>query len=93
MIQTLLSNEKVLKLIRAKSRAGAEALYDQYAVVLRFAIFRIAGETDNTDIILEKAICKIWDSADLYNEHELPLLAWMLGIAKGLAKEYCIVPL
>jgi DNA-directed RNA polymerase specialized sigma24 family protein len=87
MVQNLLAKEELLQLIRAKSRAGAEALYDQYALVLRLAIFRIVQQRELTDTVLEKTIFKIWDTIRLYNQ-DLPLLTWMLAIAKGLAKEY-----
>jgi hypothetical protein len=63
-------------------------LYDCYAMVLRLAIFRILQQMSLTDAVLEKTICKIWDTSVLYKEHELPLLTWMLAIAKGLGREY-----
>jgi|GEM_PF-5485479 len=80
-----------LQMIRSRSRAGAEALYDQYAQVLSLAIFRIVHEKALTEIILEKTICKISDSADDYNKNELLLLTWMLAIAKQLAREHTTV--
>ena len=84
----LLNDSELLLLIRSRSRAGAEALYDQYAKVLSLAIYRIVQQKDLTDIILEKAICKIWDNAAQYNEQEQLLLTWMLAITKRLAKEH-----
>ncbi|TSJ35884.1 hypothetical protein FO440_23470 [Mucilaginibacter corticis] len=92
MNPSLLAKNELLKLIRAKSRVGAEGLYDQYAVVLRLAIFRITGDRDLSNIVLEKTLHKIWDSAALYNEQETPLLTWMLVIAKGLALENRVMP-
>jgi DNA-directed RNA polymerase specialized sigma24 family protein len=88
---TLPDQPEFLRLIRSRSRTGAEALYDQYAKILGFAIFRIIQQKELTDIILEKTICKIWDSADHYNEQEMPLLTWMLAIAKRLAREHIAV--
>lgn len=85
---TLPDQPEFLQMIRSRSRSGAEALYDQYAKVLGLAIFRIVQQRELTGIILEKTICKIWDNADLYNEQEMPLLTWMLAIAKRLAIEY-----
>ena len=84
----LLNDPALLLLIRSRSRAGAEALYDQYAKILSLAIFRIVRQKELTDVILEKTICKIWDTAAQYNEQEEPLLTWMLAIAKGLVKEH-----
>ncbi|MGF7077700.1 hypothetical protein [Mucilaginibacter sp. UYCu711] len=55
---------------------------------MSLAIFRIVKERKLTDKLLEKTICKIWDTADQYNEHEKPLLTWMLAIAKKFANEY-----
>jgi len=87
----LLNDPALLALIRSRSRAGAEVLYDQYAKVLNIAIYRMVGQKEPTDIILEKTICKIWDTAEHYNEREQPLLTWMLAIAKRIAKEHLSV--
>jgi DNA-directed RNA polymerase specialized sigma24 family protein len=84
----LLNPTELLPLIRSKVRQGAEVLYDQYAAVLSLAIFRIVKEKKLTDELLKKTICKIWDTADQYNERETSLLTWMLAIAKGFANEY-----
>ena len=84
---TLLDQSELLQLIRSRSRVGAEVLYDQYAKVLSLAIFHIVKQNVLTNMVLEKAICQIWDTADQYNEQELPFLPWMLGIARTLAKE------
>ncbi|TSJ44506.1 hypothetical protein FO440_10105 [Mucilaginibacter corticis] len=91
MASILLSNDNLLKAIRAKSRVGAEALYDQYAKVLSLAIFRIVRDRELTDTLLEETFHQIWDDAVQYNEHETPLLAWMLGIAKNLALQQTTV--
>jgi DNA-directed RNA polymerase specialized sigma24 family protein len=90
MISALHSDQQLLKLIRAKSRIGAEALYDQYSPVLRLVIFRIVRQKDITDIVLEKTIHKIWDTSAHYNEQQVPLLTWMLIIAKSISKEYAV---
>ena len=87
MHQPLLSTFELLQQIQAKSRVGAEALYDQYAKVLRLTIFRVLPDVEQTDVILEKTIHHIWNNAAQYNEQQAPLLAWMLGIAKNLASQ------
>lgn len=87
MPQALLSPAELLLLIRSKTRAGAEALYDQYSAVLGLAIFRIVQERVLSDPLLEKTILQIWDTADQYNEQQSPLLTWMLAIAKSLARQ------
>lgn len=87
----LLNDPALLPLIRSRSRTAAEALYDQYAKVLRLAIYRLVRQKELTDVILEKTICKIWDTAEQYNEQEEPLLTWMLAIAKSLTKDQCSV--
>lgn len=88
MPQLLLNSNELLLLIRTKTRPGAEALYDQYARVLGLTIFRIVQRKEITDMLLEKTIHQIWDTIDQYNEQELPMLTWMLAIAKGIANAY-----
>jgi len=85
---TAFSNQELLQMIRHKTKAGAAALYDQHAQVLSLAIFRIVQQRSITDILLQKAVAQIWDTANQYNENELPLLAWMLAISKNVAQEY-----
>ncbi|RKR83719.1 hypothetical protein BDD43_3933 [Mucilaginibacter gracilis] len=92
MPASLLNNFELLQLLRSRSITGAEALYDQYAPILGLAIFRIVGQKELTHIILEKTICKIWDTVVLYNEQETSLLNWMLNTAKTLAKEAIALP-
>jgi hypothetical protein len=92
MPASVLNNYELLQLLRSHSSIGAEALYDQYAKILGLAIFRIVGQKELTHLILEKTICKIWDTAVLYNEQETSLLNWMLTTAKTLAKEAITLP-
>jgi DNA-directed RNA polymerase specialized sigma24 family protein len=90
MHHPLLSTVELVQQMQAKSRRGAEALYDEYAKVLGLVIFRILCDRHQTDLILEKTIHHIWNSADQYNEQQAPLLAWMLGIAKNLALQQIV---
>jgi len=76
----------MVKLVRSQSKAGAEALYDQYSPVLFLAIIRICQKA-TAEIILEKTFVQIWNTIDLFDEQEKPLLAWILSIAKTAARE------
>jgi DNA-directed RNA polymerase specialized sigma24 family protein len=87
MCSKLRSTGELIQLVRARKKAGAEALYDQYAKVLHFAIFRIVPQKELADGLLEKVFVEIWDNFGLYNEHDLPLLSWMLAITKNLAHQ------
>lgn len=89
----ILSNKNLLQSIRAKSRVGAEALYDQYAKVLGLAIFHIVHDRDLTNTLLEQTIHEIWDEAALYNEQQVSLLPWMLRIAKKIALQQEVLDL
>jgi DNA-directed RNA polymerase specialized sigma24 family protein len=87
MCSKLRSNGELIQLVRARKKAGAEALYDQYAKVLHFAVFRIVPQEELADELLEKVFVEIWDNFGLYNEQDLPLLSWMLAITKSLARQ------
>ena len=84
---TKFSDAEMVKLIQSQSKAGAEALYDQYKPVLFLTIIRIVCRKDAAEIILEKSFVQIRATIALFDEQEKPLLTWMLNIAKKAAQE------
>lgn len=86
-INSALTDAEVVRLVRLKGRAGAEALYDRYAIALLVAIIRIVPQKEMAEDTLEKTFIKIWNTFDLYSPKNQKLFTWMIRIARDKAKE------
>jgi DNA-directed RNA polymerase specialized sigma24 family protein len=82
-----LDDAELIRLITIKSKVGAEAVYDKYAMVLLLVIIRIVPEKKEAEDILKQTYIKVWNSFDLYIEQKGKLLPWMIAIARNLAKD------
>ncbi|MEB0260302.1 MULTISPECIES: sigma factor [unclassified Mucilaginibacter] len=78
---------ELVRLILLKSRAGAEVLYDRYAMVLLLVIIRIIPEKKEAEAVLEQTFIKVWNSFDVYIQQNGKLLPWMIVIARNLIKD------
>ncbi|MCO5937439.1 hypothetical protein NAF17_17965 [Mucilaginibacter sp. RB4R14] len=78
---------ELVRLISLKSRAGAEVLYDRYAMVLLLVIIRIVPEKKEAEAVLEQTFIKVWNSFDVYIRQNGKLLPWMIVIARNLIKD------
>lgn len=85
-VKSALTDTDIVRLVRSKNRAGAEALYDRYAIALLIAIIRIVPQKDTAEDILEQTFIKIWNSFDLYSPKKEKLFTWMVMIARSQAK-------
>lgn len=81
-----LDDAELFRMICTKSRAGAEALYDRYAVALLLCIIRIVPENEIAEDILQDTFLKIWSTIDCYSIKKEKLFTWMIAIARNLAK-------
>ena len=87
IIKPGVDDAELVRLISLKSRAGAEVLYDRYAMVLLLVIIRIVPGKKEAEGVLEQTYIKVWNSFDLYIQQNEKLLPWMIVIARNLAKD------
>ncbi|QEM03061.1 hypothetical protein DIU31_005825 [Mucilaginibacter rubeus] len=86
-VKSVLTDADIIRLVRLNSRAGAEALYDRYAIALLIAIIRIVPQKSMAEHTLEQTFIKIWHSFDLYSPKKGKLFTWMVMIARSQAKD------
>ena len=85
--KTEVDDAELVRLISLKSKAGAEVLYDRYAMVLLLVIIRIIPGKKEAEAVLEQTFIKVWNSFDHYIQQHGKLLPWMIVIARNLAKD------
>ncbi len=83
-----MTDDDLVKLMLSKNRAGAEALYDRYAHVLFLAIIRISPQKHIAESILQQTYAKAWHSFENYAPEKQTVLAWMMSIARNIAKGF-----
>jgi len=81
-----LADFEIVRLVRLKNRAAAEALYDGYARALFLAIYRIVPQKQVAEDIVEQTFVEIWNSFDLYLVQEEKLITWTMKIARRSAR-------
>jgi RNA polymerase sigma-70 factor (ECF subfamily) len=62
-----------------------DVLYDRHSRQVYALLFRIVGERQTAEDILQDAFHRSWDRASTYRESEGRVLPWLLGIAHNLA--------
>lgn len=67
---------ELVRLISIKSRAGAEVLYDRYAMVLLLVIIRIVPGKKEAEGVLEQTYIKVRNSFDVYIQQNGKMLLW-----------------
>jgi len=78
-----LNDQELLAEVRTHSRAGAEALYDQYSKPLLLSILRRIPEPESANDILCETYKIAWETIHLYPCAEMTILAWMMKIARN----------
>lgn len=87
MLAAQIADEDLVQLILLKKREGAELLYDLYSKALFLAILRFIPHREKAEVVLEKVYIQACNSIDLYLPQNGTLLAWLMAIARKLAKE------
>ena len=82
-----MSDAEIIRQVRAKTNAGAELLYDKYAVPLLLVIIRTVPLKAAAEEVLIESFMKIWNTFGLYKEEEGKLFTWMRSITHVLAIE------
>ena len=60
-------------------------LYDRYSAALNGVIFRVLGQDDIAEEVLQDAFLRIWHKIDTYDPGKGRLFTWMLNVARNLA--------
>lgn len=77
------STKAIVDLIRKRDEKGISLLYDQYAYALLGISYRIVGDKQIAEDVLNKSFLKIWDNIGKYDEKKGALFTWMSRIVKN----------
>jgi RNA polymerase sigma factor (sigma-70 family) len=82
---TLISEEEIIRRLRAKDQKAVKYLYDNYSAALLGMIFRIVQNQETSEEILQETFVKIWVNFASYDSKKGKLYTWMLNIARNLS--------
>jgi DNA-directed RNA polymerase specialized sigma24 family protein len=82
----MLSEQELIAAMKNRTKAGAVALYDQYASMIYKVIYCNVKDKELASQILEKVFHKLWNSFDEFSDQTNRLSIWIMGIARALSK-------
>lgn len=71
--------------LKVKDSSALTYLYDSYGAAIYGAVFRIVGEQEITEEVVQDVFLKIWDRIELFDAQKGRLFTWMLNIARHSA--------
>lgn len=77
---------ELVKLLLKHDQQAFSFLYDNYAATLNGVIIKIAGVSQEEDI-LQEVFIKIWNNIHEYDKAKEGLLKWMINITRKLVLE------
>jgi len=80
-----LSEEELVRRLKAQDTIAVQALYDMYSGALLGVISRIIPQTELAEDLLQETFIKIWNSANSYDSNKGRLFTWMMNIARNLS--------
>lgn len=72
-------------MLKARNETALRALYDHYSAALYGVIFRVVGEKETAEDLLQETFVKIWNNSAAYDPSKGRLYTWMLNIARNNA--------
>lgn len=82
-----LKEDKLINELKAKTRIGAQALYDMYAKTLFGILLRWIKDKELAEDLLQQSFIKIYSSFENYDVSKGRLFTWMLTITRNIAKD------
>jgi len=82
-----MTEEELILELKAHTRKGAEALYDQYAIQLYRIIALRVKDPEQAEQALLEVFQTIWQEAGDYDALESRLAVWMMAIARRVSKK------
>jgi len=75
----------LIHLLRQQSREAFNYLYRQYGGVLYGVIYKVIGDEQTSQDVLQDVFVKIWNNVAQYNSQKGRLYTWMINIARNAA--------
>lgn len=83
--QTTAADQHLLQRLRAKDERALETLYDRYNGLVFTLAFRITGDRQLAQEVLQDAFLRCWNSAGQFDDTRGHVAAWLMGIARNRA--------
>lgn len=80
-----ISEEELIKLLRANDRSGISILYDNYSAALYGVIHRIVQSEEIAQDVLQESFVKIWKNFSQYEPGKGRLFTWIMNISRNMA--------
>jgi len=80
-----LSEEELVRALKAQETIAIQALYDMYSGALLGVISRIILQPEVAEDLLQETFIKIWNSAESYDNTKGRLFTWMMNVARNLS--------
>jgi len=81
----LISEDEIIKLVRARDQKGLKYLYDHYSHALMGLILHVVKDREAAEELLQETFVKVWNNFNSYDNKKGRLYTWMLNIARNLA--------
>ncbi len=77
--------EELVRRLKNQEEPALAYLYEQYSGALMGIIFRVLGNREAAEDILQKTMLKVWNSIGSFNPEKSSLYTWMATIARNSA--------
>jgi RNA polymerase sigma factor (sigma-70 family) len=78
------TEQELIQFIRAKDQSAFSYLYDNYSGVLNSIIYKMTGNRELSEDILQEAFVKIWNNFSSYDASKGRLFTWMVNLTRNL---------
>lgn len=78
------TEEELIELLKNSDKSAFSYLYDHYSGALYSIIFKMIGDNELAEDILQEAFVKIWNNFSSYDPSKGRLFTWMLNITRNL---------
>ncbi|MFT6880201.1 MAG: RNA polymerase sigma-70 factor (ECF subfamily) [Arcticibacterium sp.] len=79
-----LEESKLLKMLKERSTAGFDILYQNYSNAIYGIIIRMLRDEDESQDMLQEVFLKIWNKIDSYDRNKGKLFTWMANLTRNL---------
>lgn len=78
------TEDELIALLKIKDKQAFSYLYDHYSASLNGVIFRMTGNKELSEDILQETFVKIWNRFESYDPSKGRLFTWLINIARNL---------
>ena len=72
-------------MLKNQDQQGLRFLYQRYSSLVYGQIFKIVGESDVAENLLQDTFIKVWQRIETYNQAKGRFISWLLTIARNAA--------